>query len=152
MKFAGLVQIIVLFFLFLSSCNEKKENEIPTESMNIRLNSDSSVVELGGVPVYILEELQADTLNFSQWSDFFAVYEESQDPEMHDFQPVLSGTYSIEEQRVCFRPDSAFRKGASYFSRCYTKLLLREPSDILRPAKLTDLNSYIEFRFNLPGK
>lgn len=152
MKFASLIQIALLLFLFSSSCTGQKENKRPAENMNIRLNSDSSAIELAEVPVYIIEELLADSLDFSQWSDFFAVYEEGLNPEMRDFQPALSGTYSIEKQSVRFRPDSAFRKGRSYFSRCYTKLLLRKPSDILGSAKLTDRNSYIEFRFNLPDK
>lgn len=152
MKFTNLIQIAALFFLFLSSCTEKRQNERLAETIKLRLNSDSSAIELRDVPAHIIEEFLADSLDYSQWSGFFAVYEESRDPEMRDFQPALSGTYIIDEGMVRFQPDSAFRKGRSYFSRCYTKLLLREPADILGAGKLSVNNSYIELRFSLPDK
>lgn len=151
-KLGNLIPLTALFLLFIGSCTGQNGNERTAESMNIRLNSDSSAIELREVPVYIIEKLGSDSLNFLQWSDFFAVYEENQDPEMRDFQSPLSGYYSVEGNRVSFRPDSSFVRGRSYFSRCYTKRLPGTPSDILRSGKLMTDNSYIEFRFNLSDK
>lgn len=151
-KLGNLIPLTALFLSVLSSCTGQNKDERTAESMNIRLNSDSSAIELREVPVYIIEKLSSDSLNFLQWSDFFAVYKESQDPEMRDFQSPLSGSYSVEGNRIRFRPDSAFVRGCSYFSRCYTKRLPGTSSDILRSGKLIGDNGYLEFRFNLSDK
>ena len=125
---------------------------MPAETIKIKLNSDSSAIELINVPAHIIEEFISDSLDYSQWSNFFAVYEESKDPEMRDFQSAISGTYRIEKERIMFRPDSVFGKGRSYFSRCYTKSLLRSPEDILSSGKLSAADSYIELRFKMANR
>lgn len=151
-KLGNLIPLTALLLLFIGSCTGQNGNEKTAESMNIRLNSDSSAIELIGVPVYIIEKLGSDSLDFLQWSEFFAVYEESPNPEMRDFQSPLPGYYSVEENRVYFRPDSGFVRGRSYFSRCYTKRFPGTSTDILRSGKLMADNSYLEFGFNLSDK
>lgn len=125
---------------------------MPTEIIKIKLNSDSSAVELTDIPAHVLEEFTSDSLDFSQWSNFFAVYEEVKDPEMRDFQSAITGTYRIDKNVITFRPDSAFGKGKSYFSRCYTKVLLSGPEDILSSGKLSASDNSVEFRFKIADK
>lgn len=150
MKFRNLVQVYAIFFIILGSCSERRSTDIPADTIKIKLSSDSSAIELTNVPAYIIDKFISDSLDYSQWSNFFAVYEESKDAEMRDFQPPISGTYRIEEQKIIFRPDSVFSKGKSYFSRCYTKLILRSPEDILSSGKLSAADNYTEFRFKMP--
>lgn len=152
MKFRNLVQVYAIFFIILGSCSEKRSTEIPAETIKIKLSTDSSAIELTNVPDYIIDEFISDSLDYSQWSNFFAVYEESKDAWMRDFQPAISGTYHIEGNKIIFRPDSVFSKGKSYFSRCYTKLLLRSPEDILSSGKLPAADNFTEFRFKLPER
>lgn len=152
MKFRILIQVFAIFFLILGSCSERRESEIPVETIKMKLNSDSSAIELINVPAHIKEEFISDSLDYSQWSNFFAVYEESKDPEMRDFQSALPGTYRVEKDKIIFRPDSVFGKGKFYFSRCYTKSLLRSPEDILSSGKLSAADSYIEFRFKMTDR
>ncbi len=149
MKLKNLFHITIFFFLTFNSCKQEKIKENASSAMQIRLSADNTAIELHNIPAYIIDEFQADSLQNSQWENFFAVYEDIPDPEMRDFQPALLGSYVIVDGLVRFTPGSDFRKGTSYFARCYTKSLLREPQDIISSRKLFSTGDFIEYQFKI---
>lgn len=149
MKLKNLFHITIIFFLTFNSCKQEKIKESTSSDMLIRLSADSTAIELHNIPAYIIDEFQADSLQNSQWENFFAVYEDIPDHEMRDFQPALEGSYVIVDGLVRFKPGADFRKEASYFARCYTKSLLREPQNIISSRKLFSTGEFIEYRFKI---
>lgn len=149
MKLKILFHIAAIIFLTFNSCKQGKVKQSPSNDMLIRLSADSSAVELHHIPPYVIDEFLADSLENSQWENFFAVYEESPDPEMRDFQPALHGQYLIGDGIVRFLPDEDFRKDASYFARYYTRILLQEPQDIISSRKLSSSEGFVEYKFKI---
>lgn len=149
MKLKNLFQITVFFFLTFISCHQEKVKENASNPMQIMLSADNTSIELHHIPAHIIDEFRADSLQNSQWENFFAVYEDIPDPDMRDFQPALQGSYEIENGLIRFTPVSDFRKGTSYFARCYTKSLLREPQDIISSRKLFSTGEFIEYQFKI---
>ncbi|MFA6945449.1 MAG: hypothetical protein WC220_06055 [Pedobacter sp.] len=149
MKLKNLFHISVIIFLLFNSCIQKKVKENVSDKLSIRLSADSTSLELSGLPTYVLEEFIADSLENSHWINFFAAYEEPKDAELRDFQPPLEGTYSIEEGLVRFRPAQNFGAPASYFARCYTKMLLQDGEDLIEKHELFSTEGFAEYKFNI---
>jgi len=100
----------------------------------------------------VLEELKSDSLPDSLWTNFFAVYEDINDPEMRDLQPAIEGVYSIEGELIRFKPKINFRRNHLYFARCYTKLLLQDAEDLIETRELFISDGCIEYKFYLTQK
>jgi hypothetical protein len=126
--------------------------ESTQNNLIIRLNPDSSSIELIGLASPVLEELRTDSLPDSLWTNFFAVYEEPEDPEMRDFQPALEGMYTIEEEKVRFKPKDKFIEKQLYFARCYTKLLLQDAEDLIETRELFISDGFTEYKFSISKK
>lgn len=126
--------------------------EIPKDKVSselkIGLSDDSTEVILFKVPSYMIEELRSDSLKNTDWINFFAVYKDTSDQELRDFQSALEGTYTIAEEMISFKPEIEFKPDVSYFARCYTKILLRKPEDIISTKKIFTSGDYIEFKFS----
>jgi|JI10StandDraft_1071094.scaffolds.fasta_scaffold234614_3 hypothetical protein len=152
MKLKNLFHISVFFLILFNSCKQEIVQESSQNKLIIRLNPDSSSIELIGLASPVLEELKTDSLPDSLWTNFFAVYEEPIDPEMRDFQPALEGFYTIEEERVRFKPKYNFRENQLYFARCYTKLLLQDAEDLIETRELFISDGFTEYKFNLSKK
>ncbi len=149
MKLKNLFYIPAIIFLTLSGCGETETTKTANSGIKIRLSSDSSSVELYNIPLNITEELREDSMETEQWKDFFAVYEETSDQEMRDFQTAIDGVYTVSDSLVEFIPTNGFAKGKAYFSRCYTKDILEEPEDIISKRDLSSADGYLEFRFTI---
>lgn len=149
MKLKNLFHISVIFLILFNSCKQEIAQESTPNKLIIRLNPDSSSIELIGLANPVLEELRTDSLPDSLWTNFFAVYEEPIDPEMRDFQPALEGIYSIEGERVRFRPKDNFKENQLYFARCYTKLLLQDAEDLIETRELFISDGFTEYKFSL---
>ncbi len=152
MKLKNLFHISAFFLILFSSCKHEKIHDRTQNNLIIRLNSDSSSIELLGLASPVLEELRTDSLPDSLWTNFFAVYEEPQDPEMRDFQPALEGIYTLEEGKVRFKPKGNFRENQFYFARCYTKLLLQDAEDLIETRELFISDGFTEYKFNISKK
>lgn len=151
MKLNNLFHILAIIFLFfILACKQQDKKESSINSLLITLSADSSALELKGIPVDALEELQSDSLPDSLWVNFFAVYEEPSDYEMRDFQPALAGTYLIADSLIRFKPNEEFKSGIAYFSRSYTKMLLNDPEDLLKRRELFSSDGFIEYKFRVP--
>jgi len=120
-----------------------------SNELKIVLSDDGKEVILSKVPTYMIEEFRTDSLKNTEWINFFAVYKDTSDQEMKDFQPALEGTYTIAEEMVRFKPELEFKPGVSYFARCYTKMLLRKPEDIISTRKIFNTSDHIEFKFSI---
>ncbi len=152
MKLKNLFHISVIFLILFNSCKQEIVQESTQNKLIIRLNPDSSSIELIGLASPVLEELRTDSLPDSLWTNFFAVYEEPSDPEMRDFQPALEGIYTIEGELVRFKPKDNFRENQLYFARCYTKLLLQDAEDLIETRELFISDGFTEYKFNLSKK
>ncbi len=148
MKLNNLFYIFMFFFLILNSCMQEMPKDRVSSELKIGLSNDSTEVILSKVPSYMIEELRSDSLKYTEWINFFAVYKDTTDQEMKDFQPALEGTYTIAEEMVRFKPEIEFKPGVSYFARCYTKMLLRKPEDIISTRKIFNTGDFIEFKFS----
>lgn len=149
MNFKNVFYITAIFLLTFAGCGGGESAKTPNSGIKIRLSRDSSSVELYNIPSNITEELRRDSLGTNQWKDFFAVYEDTTDKEMRDFQNALDGLYSVKGTSVEFVPEIKFKSGKSYFARCYTKDILEEPEDLISRRDLTPSDSYLEFKFKI---
>lgn len=119
-----------------------------SSELKIGLSNDSTEVILSKVPSYIIEELRSGSLKNTEWINFFAIYKDTSDQDLRDFQSALEGTYTIAEKVIRFKPEIEFKPGVSYFARCYTKILLRKPEDIISTRKIFTTGDFIEFKFS----
>ena len=149
MKLKNLFYITVVIFLTFYGCGSSGPAKTAGTDIQMRLSVDSSSVQLYNIPLNITEELSADSMSSEQWSDFFAVYEETADTEMRDFQTALDGSYSVKDSLVEFTPSDDFVKGKSYFSRCYTRDILEQPEDIISKRDLSPTDGFLEFKFTV---
>ena len=147
MKLNNLFYIFMFFFLVLNSCTQEMPKDKVSSELKIGFSDDSTEVILSKVPSYMIEEFRSDSLKNTEWINFFAVYKDTSDKDMKDFQPALEGTYTIDETMVRFKPEIEFKPGVSYFARCYTKMLLRKPEDIISARKIFNTGDFIEFNF-----
>lgn len=148
MKLNNLFYIFIFFFLLLNSCKQQIPKDKVSSELKIGLSDDSTEVILSKVPSYMIEELRTDSLKNPEWINFFAVYKDTSDQELKDFQSALQGTYTIAEDLIKFKPEIEFKPGVSYFARCYTKILLRKPEDIISAKKIFTTADFIEFKFS----
>ncbi|MES2873509.1 MAG: hypothetical protein V4708_07285 [Bacteroidota bacterium] len=145
----NLFYISAIILLTMNACGRTETTKTANSGIKIRLSPDSSSVELYGIPLNIIEELRSDSIGADQWKDFFAVYEETSDKEMRDFQPAIDGSYTVKESFVEFIPTQGFAKGKVYFSRCYTKNILEEPEDIITEKDLSPADGFLEYKFTI---
>ena len=149
MKMKDLFHILLIIFLTFYGCGQKKQEKGPDQNMKIRLFADSTGIELYNISHQITNQFILDSIKNEQWKNFFAVYEETTDQEMRDFQNALDGYYIIKDSLVEFIPLAGFKKGTSYFSRYYTRKLLQQPEDIISARDLAPTDGFIEFKFNI---
>ncbi|WP_411273218.1 hypothetical protein [Daejeonella sp.] len=149
MKLKNLFYISAIILLTISECGETVTNKTANSGIKLRLSSDSSSVELYNIPLNIIEELRVDSMEADRWKDFFAVYEETSDQEIRDFQPAIDGFYTVNDSLVKFIPAQGFANGKAYFSRCYTKDILEEPEDIITKRDLSPTDGFLEYKFTI---
>lgn len=149
MKFRNLFHIMLIIFLTINGCNSDEKPQVLVRGMQMRLTADSNGIELYNIPEYVIDEFRIDSLDEEQWKNFFAVYEETVDPELRDLQPALNGSYDVAKDLIQFKPETAFRKGVSYFARCYMKKLLQDPQDIISKRRLSSSEGFIEYKFRI---
>jgi hypothetical protein len=145
----NLFHISIIIFLTFNACNRPEKEEKADNGLKMRISADSSAVELYHIPQQVTDQFKSDSLKTEHWQNFFAVYEEPEDPEMRDFQPPLEGSYQLSDTLVNFVPAAGFKRGLAYFSRCYTRELLEEPEDIISKRELSSTDGFLEYKFNI---
>ncbi|MEJ7778045.1 MAG: hypothetical protein WKF68_00530 [Daejeonella sp.] len=140
---------ITIIFLTILGCGKGEEQKRTNPGMQIRLLADSTGLELYNIPLQVTKEFIADSIKSEQWKDFFAVYKDTSDLEMRDFQNAIDGSYTVKDGSIEFIPAKGFEKGSSYFSRCYIRELLQEPEDIISTRDLSPTDGFLEYKFNI---
>jgi hypothetical protein len=153
MKLKNLFHISAFFLILFNSCKQEIVQESTQNKLIIRLNPDSSSIELIGLASPVLEELRTDSLPDSLWTNFFAVYEEPDRSRNERFSAGF-GRHAIllRGKEVRFKPKDNFRKNQLYFARCYTKLLLQDAEDLIETRELFISDGFTEYKFNLSKK
>jgi hypothetical protein len=146
MKFSKWFNISLIFLIY--SCSQGKSTIEEGSDIKISLSADSTELILSNIPSYVLDEFREDSLDNSLWTNFFAVYKDTSDLEMRDYQSALEGTYTITDSSITFKPKLAWSSDNSYFARCYTKTLLRKPEDIISRRTIYPISDFIEFKFS----
>lgn len=149
MKMKYVFYNITIIFLTIFGCGQAVERKRTDLGLQIRLLADSTGVELYHIPLQVTAEFTADSMKSEQWKDFFAVYKDTSDLEMRDFQNALDGSYSVKDASIEFVPAKGFEKGSSYFARCYMRELLQEPEDIISNRDLSPTDGFLEYKFNI---
>lgn len=139
--------IFIVFLFLFCSCSQKKPTNELTNDLKISLSPDSSQLILSNIPSYVIDEFRQDSLDNNLWTNFFAVYKDTTDLEMRDFQSAIEGTYQITDSSIIFKPQNDWSLNNFYFARCYTKTLLKKPEDILSRRTISPQNDFIEYRF-----
>ncbi len=140
---------ITTIFLTILGCGQAEDQKKVEPGMQIRLLADSTGLELYNIPLQVTQVFTADSMKNEQWKDFFAVYKETSDLEMRDFQNAVDGSYTVKDASIEFIPSKGFEKGSFYFSRCYTRELLQEPEDIISTRDLSPTDGFLEYKFNI---
>jgi hypothetical protein len=146
MKFSKWFNISLIFLIY--SCSQGKSTIEEGSDIKISLSADSTELILSNIPSYVLDEFREDSLDNNLWTNFFAVYKDTSDLEMRDYQPALEGTYAITDSSITFKPKLAWSTDNFYFARCYTKTLLRKPEDIISQRTINPSGDFIEFKFS----
>lgn len=149
MKNSKWFHLFLVFLLATYSCTQEKTTSEFKEGVKIALSTDSSALLLSNLPISVIEELEQDSLDNNLWTSFFAVYRDTSDLEMRDFQPVIEGSYTIADGKILFKPTKTWERNTNYFARCYAKTLLRSPEDILARRKIKPIDDFIEFKFSV---
>jgi hypothetical protein len=131
----NLFRIIIISFLISTSCGQKQSPIALKPDVFISLSADSTTIELHRIPKDVLNYFKSDSIESKEWASFFAVYPDSKNIELRDFQPVLSGTYRVNDSLIVFKPDISFKSDSAYFARCYNHELWFEPSKIISASK-----------------
>jgi hypothetical protein len=152
MKLKNLFHISIVILILFNSCRQETVQNATQKKLIIRFNPESNSLELIGLANHITEEFKSDSLPDSLWMNFFAVYEDSNDPEMRDFQPAIEGAYTIEGDLIRFKPKIDFRRNQLFFARCYTKLLLQDAEDLIETRELFNSDGFTEYKFYLSKK
>ncbi|HUH33248.1 MAG TPA: hypothetical protein VLZ28_04795 [Daejeonella sp.] len=129
------------------SCNSSPAPEEIQKGVHISLSADSSTVELHDVEPDVLAYLQKESLSNKEWQSLFAVYPDTNDPELRDLQFPLEGNYVIRDSFIVFLPKEAFKKDSAYFARFYRSQILMKPSDVIKEGNLSRRAEVVEFNF-----
>jgi hypothetical protein len=105
---------VLILFLFCIACHSKT-----TDNVQIEVDKNSKSIKVTGVPPEAIHGIQRDTLSTLTWLNLFPVCSMPVDTDMRDFQPPLTGKYSIVHDDITFTPDVPFKAGQTYFARYY---------------------------------
>ncbi len=108
------VLLVFLVGLMLFSCSRKSdENRIV-----IKLSDSNHSIHISGFDKAIINDIARDT-DTSVWQGLLPVYKMPVDTDDKDFLTAQPGKYKVVDSLVIFTPDTAFKKGQSYFLRCF---------------------------------
>ncbi|MBC7743878.1 MAG: hypothetical protein H7096_02110 [Flavobacterium sp.] len=113
----------------------------------LALSLDSTTIELHGMPEDVLNYFKTKKIDEKVWESFFAVYPETKNKELKDFQLAIKGKYRVRDSLIVFLPHINFVIDSSYFARCYSQNLLSKPSDILLGKKISGKKPIAELEF-----
>ena len=138
MRFAVLSIIILLFF----GCAHS--DQMP----DVRINKiDSNSITLSGLDKNIIADIGRDT-TAGVWQALLPVYKMPADTDMKDFQNPQPGKYAVKDTLVIFAPDTAFKKGQTYFVRYFDYQGAKSAWQILSEKKRLGAAKYRDLVFS----
>lgn len=108
---------MVALFLVVIICVGCSSRPKPVD-VKINLTNNSHSLKIAGFDKLIIAEIGRDTNN-EAWESLLAIYEMPADTDMKDYQNVQPGKYVVQDSVVIFTPDTAFKKGQTYFLRYF---------------------------------
>jgi hypothetical protein len=107
-------RLALLLLLVLVGCT----SPAPEMHVIVRLSGDNRSVAIAGFDKAIIDDIGRDTAA-SAWRSLLPIYKMPTDTDMKDFQEVQPGKYVVRDSLVVFTPDTAFKKGQTYFLRYF---------------------------------
>ncbi len=104
----------LLLALLLFSCSQKPDER----SHDVRLFNSNRSITISGFDKAIINDIARDT-STSAWQALMPVYKMPVDSDEKDFLEAQPGRYAVKDSLVVFTPDTAFKKGQTYFLRCF---------------------------------
>jgi len=105
---------LILGLLFCLGCTHPS----PKTTIKINLTDNYRSLTISGFDKAVIADIGRDTAN-DAWQSLLPVYKMPADTDMKDYQKAQPGNYKVADSLVIFIPDTAFKKGQSYFLRYY---------------------------------
>jgi len=90
----------------------------PKVNIKISLTDSNRSLKISGFDKAIIADIGRDTAN-DVWQSLLPVYKMPADTDLKDYQNAQPGNYKVADSVVVFTPDTAFKKGQTYFLRYY---------------------------------
>jgi AraC-like DNA-binding protein len=106
----------ILFLLILClGCSRRPE----PINVKVSLINGSRSLKISGFDKAVIADIGRDTNN-EAWQSLLPVYTMPKDTDMKDYQNEQPGNYKVDDSLVIFTPDTAFKKGQTYFLRYFS--------------------------------
>jgi hypothetical protein len=122
-------------------------NHPPAANIKVVLTDNNSSVQISGFDKEIIDEIGRDTNN-EAWQALLPVYKMPVDTDMKDFQNAQPGKYQVKDSLVIFTPDTAFKKGQTYFLRSYQYGEIKDAWQYIRQKSRTNSLNYKDLPFS----
>jgi len=109
---------IAVLFLVIITCVGCSNSPKPVD-VKVSLTNDNRSLKISGFDKAIIAEIGRDTNN-EAWQSLLPVYTMPKDTDMKDYQNEQPGNYKVDDSLVIFTPDTAFKKGQTYFLRYFS--------------------------------
>jgi hypothetical protein len=90
----------------------------PKVDIKVSLADSNRSISIGGFDKAVIADISRDTAN-DVWQSLLPVYKMPADTDLKDYQDAQPGNYKLADSVVVFTPDTAFKKGQTYFLRYY---------------------------------
>ena len=107
------IRLLLLLF-FCWGCAAKPDST----KVVAHLADSNRSLKISGFDRLIIADIGRDSSN-EIWKTLLPVYKMPADTDMKDFQTAQPGSYKVTDSVVVFTPDTAFKKGQTYFLRTY---------------------------------
>ncbi|QKJ32538.1 hypothetical protein HQ865_23165 [Mucilaginibacter mali] len=107
-------KLLLPLLLLLAACRSK-----PATVVNIVPDKAYGMIKATGLPVYMLNGIQRDSLPVDAWQNLLLVCKMPADTDLRNYQPAIKGKYGISSGAITFTPDTPFKAGQTYFARYY---------------------------------
>src|ERR1700753_1755285 len=102
------------FLLICCGCTLKPSKP----NVTIHLSANNQSLNISGFDKLVIADISRDSSN-KAWQNLAPVYKMPADTDMKDYQTAQPGNYKVADSMVVFTPDTAFKKGQTYFLRAY---------------------------------
>ena len=135
-------KLLLPLLVFCLGCSPKQANI----NIKIALTNSSRSLKITGFDKLIIADIGRDTAS-EAWQALLPVYKMPIDTDLKDYQPVQPGKYIIADSAVIFTPDTAFKKGQTYFLRYFQYGDIKDAWQFIRERKRPGSLKYKDLLF-----